>query len=165
MNLRTCFILALFSVLLPGCPSAQTIIFKTYTVNDGIVANPVKKVLQDSKGFLWVATWEGLSKYDGNKFTNYNTANGLSFDLVNDLYEDTSGKIYLAENNGSLDIIEQDHIYRDSIHKGIVVNDFFKTSGNKVYAGTDDKGLLEFGSSQWNTSARQLFNTVIDFAV
>src|SRR6476660_870130 len=150
MNLRTCLILLLFPALLTDCIYSQNIIFKTYTVNDGIVANPVKKVLQDSKGFLWVATWEGLSKYDGNKFTNYNTSNGLSFDLVNDLYEDTTGKIYLAENNGDLDIIDQGRIYKDSIHTNAIINTFFKIPGNKAYVATDNKGFLEFGPGKWN---------------
>jgi len=30
------------------------------------------------KGFIWIATWEGLSKYDGYRFTNFSKANGLS---------------------------------------------------------------------------------------
>jgi len=143
---------------------SQNIIFKTYTVNDGLVANPVRKVLQDSKGFIWIATWEGLSKYDGNKFTNYTTANGLSFEMINDMHEDASGRIYLAENNGSLDIIERDRISMDSIHQRVVVNSFFTTPDRKIYVGTDYNGLLQFTPFHWDTSASRPFNTIIDFA-
>jgi ligand-binding sensor domain-containing protein/two-component sensor histidine kinase len=165
MSARIHIILSFFPVLFAASLHSQNIIFKTYTVNDGLVANSVRKVLQDSKGFLWIATWEGLSKYDGNKFTRYNTTNGLSFDLVNDLYEDAAGKIYLAENNGDLDIIEHDRIYRDTIHTNTIVNTFFKTPGNKVYVATDNKGFLEFGSYKWSRSVQQAFNAIIDFAV
>src|ERR1700746_2998661 len=84
----------------PFEPSAQQFIFKTYSVADGLVANPVRRVYQDSKGFIWIATWEGLSRYDGNKFTNYTIANGLSHNLVNDICESDDGKLYVAENNG-----------------------------------------------------------------
>ena len=151
-------------ILYTSLVQSQNIIFKTYTVNDGLVANPVRKVLQDSKGFIWIATWEGLSKYDGNKFTNYTTANGLSFEMINDMHEDASGRIFLAENNGNLDIIERDRIHVDTIHRHVVVNSFFATPEHKLFVGTDNKGLLHFTSSRWDTSAQQPFNTIIDFA-
>src|SRR5205814_8758271 len=79
---------------------AQQTIFKTYTVSDGLVNNAIRKVFQDSKGFLWISTWEGLSKYDGNRFTNFTERNGLSHNLVNDIGEAANGDIYVAMNNG-----------------------------------------------------------------
>ena len=66
---------------------AQQQIFKNYTVNDGLISNSIRRIFQDSKGFLWIATLEGLSKYDGHTFTGYNTANGLQHNMVNDFYE------------------------------------------------------------------------------
>ena len=63
--------------------ASQRVIFKTYTVYDGLVANPVRCIYQDSKGFIWIGTYEGLSRYDGYKFTNYTTANGLSHNFIN----------------------------------------------------------------------------------
>ena len=79
---------------------SQQLIFKNYTVNDGLISNSIRRVFQDSKGFLWVATIEGLSKYDGHEFINYTTANGLSHNMVNDLYESDDGQLYVALNNG-----------------------------------------------------------------
>src|ERR1700730_9566214 len=86
--------------------AAQKLIFKTYSVNDGLVANPVRRIFQDSKGFIWICNWEGLSKYDGDKFTNYTSANGLSDNSVNDVYEAADGKLYVALNTGITDVIE-----------------------------------------------------------
>src|SRR5689334_102517 len=105
---------ALFLLFALFC-HAQKMAFQLYTVNDGLVANPIRRVIQDSKGFIWVATWEGLSKYDGHKFTNYTTENGLSFNLVNDIYEAPHGKLYIAENNGAVDIIDRNRITRDTL--------------------------------------------------
>ncbi|HET6995536.1 MAG TPA: two-component regulator propeller domain-containing protein [Chitinophagaceae bacterium] len=124
--------------------SSQQLPFKSYTVQDGLVANPVRRIYQDSKGFIWIATWEGLSKYDGNKFTNFSMASGLSFNLVNDLYEDRDGKIYVAENDGSIDVIQHDRVLKNPNANKIVVNRFFKTNKEKLYVGTDGKGLFEF---------------------
>src|SRR6266513_6466925 len=99
---------------------AQQPIFKTYTVSDGLVNNSVRRIFQDSKGFLWIATWEGLSKYDGNRFTNFTESNGLSHNLVNDVAETKDGSIYLAMNNGAVDVIRNNEVKQNGIVKDIV---------------------------------------------
>jgi ligand-binding sensor domain-containing protein/two-component sensor histidine kinase len=123
--------------------SAQQLIFKTYTVEDGLVSNPVRRIYQDSKGFIWIATWEGLSKYDGNKFTNYTIANGLSHNMVNDLYESSDEKLYVAENNGMVDILQQDAIVKKAAFRNVVINQFYETQDHRVVAATDTNGIYE----------------------
>jgi ligand-binding sensor domain-containing protein len=135
--LTGCFIFIAFSL------TAQQLIFKTYTVEDGLVANPVRRIFQDSRGFIWIATWEGLSKYDGNKFTNYTTANGLSHNMVNDIFESTADKLYIAENNGSVDILQQDAIVKKAAFENVVINQFYITKNNRVIAATDTGGVQE----------------------
>src|SRR5688572_18254120 len=139
---RVCCILIAVN-LSCSLPHAQQILFKTYTRQNGLVANQVRRVIQDSKGFIWIATWEGLSKYDGNKFTNYSTTNGLAFNLINDIFEDKDGKIYIAQNNGNLDIIVNDQLQKTE-HENITVNQFFQMSDNSIYASTDHDGLVQF---------------------
>ena len=123
--------------------NSQQLIFKTYTMEDGLVSNPVRRIFQDKKGFIWIATWQGLSKYDGHTFTNYNTSNGLSHNLVNDLYESADGKLYVAENNGTVDILQHDAIFRKAAFQNVIINQFYITSDNRVIAATDTSGLHE----------------------
>lgn len=123
--------------------TGQQLIFKTYTVEDGLVANPVRCVLQDKKGFIWIGTWEGLSKYDGDKFTNYNTANGLSHNMVNDIYESGDEKLYIAENNGAVDILQHDAITKKAVFQNVTINQFSIIKNNQIIAATDTNGLLE----------------------
>ena len=123
--------------------SAQQIIFKTYTVQDGLVANPVRHILQDSKGFIWIATWEGLSKYDGHKFTNYTTVNGLSHNLVNDMYESPDGRLYVAENDGSVDVLQQDAVVKKAAFSNVPINQFYIMKNHRAIAGTDFSGFYE----------------------
>ncbi|HSN61946.1 MAG TPA: two-component regulator propeller domain-containing protein, partial [Ferruginibacter sp.] len=124
--------------------AAQQPIFKNYTVNDGLVSNSIRRVFQDSKGFLWIATWEGLSKYDGHIFTNYSTNNGLSHNLVNDFYESADGKLYIALNNGAIDIITDNTVVPNKGNSTIVVNSFINTPLHPVITPTDNNGLQEF---------------------
>lgn len=44
---------------------------KTFTTENGLPHNHVRQINQDSTGFLWIATWDGLSRYDGYDFRNY----------------------------------------------------------------------------------------------
>ncbi|MFS8082342.1 MAG: two-component regulator propeller domain-containing protein [Ginsengibacter sp.] len=123
---------------------AQQQIFKNYTVNDGLISNEIRRIFQDSKGFLWIGTLEGLSKYDGNTFLNFSSANGLSHNMVNDLYESDEGRIYVTLNNGSIDEIRDDRVIRGLSNESIVVNRIFKTPWNQVIALTDKYGLQNF---------------------
>ncbi len=133
-------------ILSVGCfklSTAQQHIFKTYTVEDGLVSNHVRRIYQDKKGFLWIATIEGLSKYDGHKFINYTTVNGLSHNNLNDVYESADGKLYLAENDGTVDIIQHDVIVKKAAFRNVVINEFFISRDNRVIAATDTSGLYE----------------------
>jgi ligand-binding sensor domain-containing protein/two-component sensor histidine kinase len=122
---------------------AQQPIFKTYTVSDGLVNNSVRRIFQDSKGFLWIATWEGLSKYDGNRFTNFTESNGLSHNLVNDVAETKDGSIYVAMNNGTVDVIRNNEVKQNGIVKDIVINKLELTKEGNLLALTDNRGIIE----------------------
>ena len=124
--------------------SAQQYIFKNYTVNDGLVANYIHRIYQDSKGFLWIATWEGLSKYDGYQFTNYNTSNGLSHNTINDFYESKNGELYIATNGGGLDKVSGNKLISRAIPSTVIVNRFLKSPNHPVIVSTDGNGLHEF---------------------
>ncbi len=125
---------------------SQQPLFRNYSVNDGLVSNTIRRIFQDSKGFLWIATFEGLSKYDGHRFTNYNVANGLSHNLVNDIYEAKDGTLYVALNNGAIDIIKENKSIEKSEPSPIVVNRFIQTPWQQVIATTDRNGLQEFAN-------------------
>lgn len=126
----------------------QQSIFRTYTVSDGLVNNSVRRIFQDSKGFLWIATWEGLSKYDGNRFTNFTESNGLSHNLVNDIVELPSGDMYVAMNNGAVDLIRNDRIIQQRVLSKIVINRFDFGETGRLLALTDSAGIAEISGNR-----------------
>jgi len=120
---------------------AQQVFFKSYTVQDGLVANPVRCIYQDSKGFIWIGTFEGLSRYDGYKFKNYTTNNGLSHNFINSFYQ-LGDQLLIAENNGAIDIVES-----DSIHRGFMLNsaaNLITRFGQELLFTTDTSGIYEY---------------------
>jgi ligand-binding sensor domain-containing protein len=120
---------------------AQQVNFIKYTVYDGLVANPVRCIYQDSKGFLWIGTYDGLSRYDGYKFTNYTTSNGLSHIVINSLFE-IDGKLLIAENNGAVDVIYNNRIQKN-LKLGSPVN-VITAFKDRVLLSTDENGLHEY---------------------
>lgn len=56
------------------------------SVSDGLAGNLVFNIQFDEKDNLWIATGDGLSYYDGKKFTNYRTEQGLLINRVNCAY-------------------------------------------------------------------------------
>ena len=80
--------------------SAERLPVKTYTVADGLLRDFVYRIKQDSRGFLWFCTAEGVSRFDGAGMTNFTAADGLPDRAVADFLETKSGVIYFATNKG-----------------------------------------------------------------
>lgn len=85
LRLAWCTILLL---ALPAAPAAQVLPFRTYTINDGLPSNDVEAICQDSRGFMWFGTTEGVSVFDGVGFTTISTADGLPDDFTTEIAED-----------------------------------------------------------------------------
>jgi len=79
---------------------AEHLPVKTYTVADGLLRDNVYKIRQDSRGFLWFCTSDGISRFDGYAFTNFTTDIGLPDRHVNDFLETHSGTIWIATDAG-----------------------------------------------------------------
>jgi ligand-binding sensor domain-containing protein len=74
---------------------AQQLSVRNYDVSDGLAHTQVSAIHQDSKGYLWFGTWEGLSRFDGYRFTNYGVRDGLGHPIINDVVEDRRGRLCL----------------------------------------------------------------------
>src|SRR5215471_18255496 len=80
--------------------ASEELPFKSYTTADGLPSNRVFRVIQDSRGFLWMGTVEGLSRFDGYQFTNYQLDQNLPSRYVSDIVETRSGELWLATGAG-----------------------------------------------------------------
>ncbi|MEO6327408.1 MAG: two-component regulator propeller domain-containing protein, partial [Ginsengibacter sp.] len=72
----------------------------------GLSQNNIICIFQDSRGFMWFGTRDGLNKYDGYKFTVYkydaDNSNCLSQNAVYDVKEDAGGNLWIATWGGGL---------------------------------------------------------------
>jgi ligand-binding sensor domain-containing protein len=79
--------LILSTIGLPLSTQAERLPLKSFSTADGLPHNTVNRIVRDSRGFLWLCTEEGLSRFDGYAFTNYGTEHGLPHTSINDLLE------------------------------------------------------------------------------
>ena len=83
-------------------PAAQpfNFSFTNYNNNNGLADNSVNTILQDSRGFLWFGTREGLSRFDGTAFKNYfagkNATSSLPGNSITSLSEYQPGQLLLT---------------------------------------------------------------------
>src|SRR5689334_1289934 len=80
-------------------PAAQ-LPLRRYTTADGLANNAVYSIASDSRGFLWFATAEGLSRFDGYRFVNQTESAGLPHDSVRHFLIDRHVNYWLATHAG-----------------------------------------------------------------
>jgi ligand-binding sensor domain-containing protein/serine phosphatase RsbU (regulator of sigma subunit) len=82
--------------------NGQNYHFDKFTSKDGLIQSNARGMLQDSNGYLWIATDGGLSQFDGKKFNSYSTNNGLKQPSVQTICKDQSGNIWFGHTTGNL---------------------------------------------------------------
>ena len=75
-----------------------------WTTQDGLPTHSIRTVLNSRDGYLWVATNDGLARFDGDQFTIFNVANtpALPSNQILGLFEDLDGGLWIETNETSL---------------------------------------------------------------
>jgi len=100
-------IILILLILLPGFRTiGQELYFKSLTVNDGLTQHDVSCFLQDSFGFIWIGTYDGLNRYDGFNVLNFthktNDIESLSSNRILCLFEDSKKRIWIGTDGSGL---------------------------------------------------------------
>lgn len=98
-------LLLLIALLCTTCLAAQTRnrYFTRLTLDDGLSHNHIKAILQDSYGFVWIGTKNGLNRYDGSSiriFQCYDPATGHGDSNISSLYEDPERRLWCGTDRG-----------------------------------------------------------------
>lgn len=138
--------------------------FTVYKNNPGninsISNNYVKRIIEDSKGNIWIATWGGgLNKYDRAKdlFTRYKDdkshTNSLSDNFVSTVLEDNEGHIIIGTGNSGLYILnpvtnQLSHFFHIGADSNSIsdnsITSVFQDSQKRIWVGTFNSGLNLF---------------------
>lgn len=128
--------------------------YESVSTAQGLSQGMVFDMLQDKEGFIWVATNNGLNRYDGYNFkvfTNdpYNPYS-LSRNTILKLFEDSKGRIWAGTENAGVNIydktsgrfyrIEQKNSRSDGL-SGNEIKGIAETADGRMLIATDNKGL------------------------
>ena len=84
--------------------SLEQSVFQHYSVDNGLSQNTIMAIMQDSKGFMWFGTWDGLNKFDGYEFTIYKSRPGDHSNILTNridyIHEDKFGFIWIQTYDG-----------------------------------------------------------------
>ena len=91
--------------------SAQEFTYIHYGTRDGLAGSTVYDLCQDKDGFMWFATANGLSRYDGTRFINYTVNDGLSDNDVLKLFPDSKGRVWIGSFSNDVCFYYKGKIY------------------------------------------------------
>jgi hypothetical protein len=141
-----------------GTLQAQHYAYVHYDEKDGLSGSTVYDMCQDKDGFIWFATESGLSRYDGTRFKNFTTKDGLPDNELLKLHADSKGRIWASTFNHQLTYYYKGKIYNkynDSLLKKAItekfVYTFIESRAGTIYC-TD--GLFLYGISPSNQFSR-----------
>ena len=157
--LRLTYVL-LFLALAPAFSHAKAepleFIFEHYSSDEGLPHNSICDIHQDSRGYLWLCTWYGLSRYDGRSFVNYTMRPGdysnLSHNRILSIDEDASGYLWVTTYDMHLyrfDVDEEVFVSVSDVLKDLPfgnskVSHVFCDSAGRVWVALSGAGLVRF---------------------
>ncbi|WP_345006610.1 hybrid sensor histidine kinase/response regulator [Snuella lapsa] len=152
-------------------PITKQFAFKTLTISDGLSQNSVISIAQDSIGYLWLATQDGLNKYDGRSFTHYNKQfediTRTTFSKLGKIYIDKQNRLWIITHSGKLEIYQPENDSFKHIKLPYNTSSIYQDKNLNLYIGTYDKGLFKIDYRSKDTlqifQTRDRYRTVYDY--
>ena len=120
MKFRIVFLICLWGWMVGNSSAADlsSVGFTHVSINEGLSQSTIFSIVQDLKGNMWFATYDGLNKYDGYDFTVYrhssdNPEYSLANDIVRVLEVDDDGKIWVGTQKGLSCYDEEQDCFRN----------------------------------------------------
>ncbi len=110
-----CILIFSFGLIINGY--SQQFAFTNYSINEGLSQSVVNCVFQDSKGFIWIGTQNGLNRFNGEAFDVYIfnplDSNSISNNWIYCIAEDSSGNLWIGTKGGlNKYLVKENHFQR-----------------------------------------------------
>jgi signal transduction histidine kinase/ligand-binding sensor domain-containing protein/CheY-like chemotaxis protein/HPt (histidine-containing phosphotransfer) domain-containing protein len=140
--------------MVDGASAIRPIPFEHLATTDGLPQGTVHTTLEDSQGYVWIGTEDGLVRYDGRELHRYSYSardrTGLPGNFVQKIVEDANHDLWLAIRGSGLahwrratdsfSVLRHDPRRRDSLTSDIV-NSISLDSRGRLWVGTSDGGI------------------------
>jgi len=148
---------------LPLCaevtPMASHYSFDVWQTEDGLPEHSVTAIVQTRDGYLWFGTYNGLVRFDGNRFTYFNEFNtpGLNSDRIVYPFEDSRTNLWVGTDGSGVVLVKDGKVENFSIGRG-------GHEGRLVSACEDSVGGVWFYTADARKSALSKVEVTADLA-
>ena len=130
----------------------QNISLSQWTAEDGLSSNNLTNVFQDSKGLLWISSFNGFMIYDGERIEVYdiNNLDILETDGFYTITEDENGVIYLGSQGSGIIKYTDGRFSKIEVSKGFLpksVPTLFASTSGVLYIGSNNQGLFKISNN------------------
>ena len=137
--------------------------FKHLTINDGLSQSQAVFIEQDSRGFMWFSTGDGLNKYDGYSFTVYThnpyDSTTISGNSIRGIFDDSQGILWVITTDGDINLMER---MTGEFHKIPIstpnMNPIAEDKEGDIWIGTARNGLFLIKRKNNSVSSYQYTN-------
>lgn len=130
---------------------------RTWSYKDGLPQNTIYDINQDHHGFLWIATANGLVRFDGVNFKTYNKyiTDEIKNNAITSIHFSGRGALWVGTFGGGITVFNgKSHTFRNYNVKDGLANDFIWTitedNHHTIWAGTNGGGLAYFKGGRFN---------------
>lgn len=160
-------LLALHFVFVKGQPIC---VARQYTVRDGLIQSNPAQILQSHNGFIWVSTWNGVSRFDGRDFETFqfdsllnqhmqrleNTADGNLWMIA---YDRHSLYLYDIHENKLINVLKQ---YEQHFNTPLQIENLYPLSKGITWVTLNNGGCFRISDKECTVSSGIQYITAID---
>jgi len=126
----------------------------SWSSKDGLPSSSVNDILQSDNSYLWLATFNGLVRFDGFYFNVYNTSNtlGLVSNKILEIFEDSKNRMWVGTEVGQLTLLKSKKSFHLGSSYGLDANQITNISedpNDKIWVGTP-RGIGYFKDLQFH---------------
>ncbi len=127
------------------------------SVEDGLASREIYCVAQDKNGFIWFGTKFGLNRYDGKNFKLFTTQDGLSSNIISNMFVDANNHLIIQHGNrwsphvttGKIDVFDVNTFKTEPYKKKIHTSKFIEKN-SWIYNYLDKDLIYKIGTVSGN---------------
>jgi len=141
-------------ILSPQNASAQRLSFRKYSVKEGLSQSQIFDIVQDERGYIWFATAEGLTRFDGKDFIHYSKKDGLAGTYISKMILDSQGNLWLGHRAMGISKFRPDSNRFERLnlpdgYQHTTIRDIIEDDQGVIWFSTEKSGLLKYENNQW----------------
>ncbi len=117
---------------------------RNWTTDDGLASNTLLRLYQDKAGYLWISSYDGLTRFDGSKFITYTKSNGLPSSQVQAMIDDSSGNLWIGTGAGLVKYSAGEFIRLENAFDLVIQTLWIDESKHSLLIGTRGQGLFTY---------------------